>query len=279
VLTDAQVEDFWQTGFVVVDDVLAASEVEELRAACASPGVADGLERAGHRQRVVHLLELTTRHPAFRALASDPRLVGAVGQLIGQNVQLQHSKLTTKPPVQGQGAFEWHQDFAYFPHTNTDLVAVMVMLDDATPDNGCMSTVRGSHEWGLLNHSVDGKFQGVCQEPARWADAASIAQITPRTGGISIHHSLSLHGSPENASGLSRRGVVYQYRAADAYQLAGHLFLDTGYQVLGTPTADARCEAATYELPRWPDSDKRHASLGRQCGELAQRWNAERATP
>jgi phytanoyl-CoA hydroxylase len=31
------------------------------------------------------------------------------------------------------GEFAWHQDFARFPHTNYDLVAVTVMLDDLLP--------------------------------------------------------------------------------------------------------------------------------------------------
>ena len=39
------------------------------------------------------------------------------------------------------------------------------MLDDATPENGCMSFVRGSHKLGLLNHSnAAGYFTGSCVE-------------------------------------------------------------------------------------------------------------------
>ena len=75
----------------------------------------------------------------------------------------------------------WHQDFAYFPHTNTDLVAVMVLLDDSTPSNGCMQVVRGSHKLGLLNHMQDGFFTGMCQESQYWDDELQIAQVTPKT--------------------------------------------------------------------------------------------------
>ena len=39
------------------------------------------------------------------------------------------------------------------------------MLDDATPENGCMSVVRGSHKLGPLSHLVDGYFE--VQDQAR----------------------------------------------------------------------------------------------------------------
>ena len=93
-------------------------------------------------------------------LARSERILGRVTPLIGPDIQLQHSKLATKPPAKGMGTFAWHQDFAFFPHTNSDLVAVMVMLDDATPENGCMQMVRGSHKLGLLDHTEDGQFHG-----------------------------------------------------------------------------------------------------------------------
>ena len=48
----------------------------------------------------------------------------------------------------GKGTVEWHQDFPYLPHTNFDVLAVMILLDDATPENGCMRVVPGSHKRG-----------------------------------------------------------------------------------------------------------------------------------
>ena len=275
-LSDADIGRFGDEGFLVVDDVLSPDEVHDLRDVCDSDEVTDGLKLAGYDRKVVHLLELTTRHPALRALASDQRIVDRVSRLIGPDVQLQHSKLTTKPPVQGHGAFDWHQDFAYFPHTNTDLVAVMVMLDDATPENGCMSIVRGSHVGGLLDHSKGGWFAGACQDEQAASDKSRVAALTPKAGGISIHHCMSLHGSPENASGRPRRGIVYQYRAADAFQLGGHLFLDTGYQVRGRPASCVRCDEGVHELPKWQGMSPAHGSVWGQAGDLAARWNRER---
>ena len=45
------------------------------------------------------------------------------------NILLKSSKLNTKFE-KGGSAVEWHQDWAFYPHTNDDVLAVGVMLDD-----------------------------------------------------------------------------------------------------------------------------------------------------
>ena len=37
---------------------------------------------------------------------------------------------------------EWHQDWAFYPHTNDDILAIGVMLDDMTLENGTWLNVR-----------------------------------------------------------------------------------------------------------------------------------------
>ena len=218
VLSTEQVDRFWNDGYLVVDDLFDAEECASLAAALTGPEDTEWRE-AG---RIVHSLSLAARGDAFIDLARDDRIVGRLRALIGEDIQLQHSKLAAQPPEPDKGGFPWHQDFAFFPHTNTDLVAVMVMLDDATPANGCMRMVRGSHRRGLLDHTDDeGLFSGLCREPSAWKDHPDdIVDITPRAGGISIHHCLMLHSARPNRSGDRRLGLVFQYRADDAFQLA-----------------------------------------------------------
>jgi ectoine hydroxylase-related dioxygenase (phytanoyl-CoA dioxygenase family) len=277
-LSERDVQRYREEGYLVVDDVLSPPEVEELRRACDDPKVQEDLAARSYREKGVHLLEITAKHRAFRELACDRRITDRVAQLIGNDIQLQHSKLATKPPRIGAGEFRWHQDFAYFPHTNTDLLAVMVMLDDATPENGCMSVVRQSHKLGPLSHLVDGYFDPGCQEqPSHWADRSRISEVTPKTGGISIHHCLALHASPNNLSGRPRRGVVFQYRADDAYQLYSHVFADTGWQVRGERRGVVRFEGLALQLPKPKDPDPFPASILNQIGEQAAKWNALRS--
>eukprot|EP01045_Picozoa_sp_COSAG04_P001975 COSAG04_NODE_68_length_29323_cov_9.683514_25_plen_316_part_00 len=44
------------------------------------------------------------------------------------------------------------QDFAHYPHTNDDLCAVAVCLDDATKQNGAMMVLPYSHTGPILDH-------------------------------------------------------------------------------------------------------------------------------
>lgn len=268
-LTGEEVAQFQKEGFLVFDDIFPPKDVDLLRELCESSEIVDLLQGRDHKNKTVHLLELTAKHPAFMEVARNPQIIERIKPLIGPDIQLQHSKLATKPPAKNKGPFAWHQDFAFFPHTNSDLVAVMVMLDDATPENGCMQMVRGSHKLGLLDHAIDGIFQGGCQESHLWENNDDLALITPKIGGISIHHCLMLHGSEVNLSGKPRRGLVFQYRADDAYQLADTVWVDTGTLMCGQKREHARCDAGVLRLPK-RDRQPPYGTAWNQEGDLAQ---------
>jgi len=80
--------------------------------------------------------------------------------LLGADVALQTAKLNIKAPGGGM-AVEWHQDWALYPHTNDDLLAVGVMVDDVDEENGPLQVIPGSHRGPILDHSnPDGVFCG-----------------------------------------------------------------------------------------------------------------------
>ena len=55
----------------------------------------------------------------FERLAADPALLDCIQQLIGDNVLFHYSKINMKGPKVGS-IVKWHQDFSYYPHTNSD---------------------------------------------------------------------------------------------------------------------------------------------------------------
>ncbi len=247
-LSTAEISQFNEDGFLIVDDLFTADEVASLRQAC-SDSEDKQWEQA---DKLTHALELTVRNKIFLDLARDPRIVCHITPLIGADIQLQHSKLAAQPIQPERGGFRWHQDFSFFPHTNTDLVAVMVMLDDASVENGCMQMIRGSHKLGLLDHLDEaGIFTGECQESHVWEEHPErVISITPKAGGISMHHCLMLHGSGPNIVGQPRRGLVFQYRADDAFQLADGIWQDTGVMICGQRREQVRCDAGVLRLPK-----------------------------
>lgn len=274
-LTEAQVKEYWEKGYLVFDNVIGEEEVEELREACEHAKITALRSQQDYETMTVHALGITALHPSFLKLAKHPAIVAKIVPLLGPDIELEHSKLATKPPTKDVGSFAWHQDLAFYPHTNTDLLSVMVMLDDATPENGCMQMIKGSHKLGLLDHAVEGRFVGACQEKHLWLSPENpddIEYIIPKTGGISIHHCLTLHGSDVNLSGRPRRGVVFSYRACDAHQMADMLFDDTGLIIAGSSKGVVRCDIGTVVLPN-RGGDMPFGSTWNQIGPFAKAYN------
>ena len=77
--------------------------------------IREGLGRLGASTKGVHWLGVTSLHTRFRALALDPRIVGLVVGILGDDVVLFNSKFAMKPPIAGAGRFDWHQDLRFFP--------------------------------------------------------------------------------------------------------------------------------------------------------------------
>ncbi len=277
-MTPSQRAAYHSDGFVVIPAVFSGAEIQALREVERSPLIQAALEQEGIHRKTVHLAEITLRHPSFLKLASDPRVLAMITPILGNDIQLQHSKLATKPSVSGIGAFSWHQDLLFYPHTNTSLLSVFIYLDDATPENGCMSMVRGSHHLGPLSHlDAAGYFTGACQDERHWRDYPDrVLPIVAEAGSVSIHHCLTLHGSSVNRSGCSRRGLVFSYRADDALQLADCVFEDTGLVVAGERKGIVRCVDYVCSLPRWRGPKRAYGNAHHQTGAWAEDQNRER---
>ena len=77
--------------------------------------------------------------------------------------------------------------------------------------------------------------------------------LAVKAGGLTVHHARTLHGSATNTSGQSRRLLLYQYAAADAWPFGGVGDWDqfNGQILRGEPTYDFRCASlvARTRLP------------------------------
>jgi len=155
---------------------------------------------------------------AFRSLADDARLLDRIESLIGPNFNLQHSKLNMKPARVGS-VVEWHQDLAYFPHTNDDLVTTLIYLDEATEENGCLQVLPGQHR-GFLDHfGPDGTFAGMITEQIDEERYGQPRPLPAPAGSVIFMHCMLPHSSMPNRSEASRRTLIFEYRAADSFPI------------------------------------------------------------
>jgi phytanoyl-CoA hydroxylase len=157
-------ESYRENGFAVAERFFDAEYVARLNGAIEEvldvPDVSSVAElEPGDAAIPRRIWSPTKRHAAFERTVADPRLLDVIEQLVGPDILFHYSKLHMKGPRVGS-VVEWHQDFSYYPHTNTDLVTAMVYLDAATMQNACLQALPGSHRLGLADHDVDGYFRG-----------------------------------------------------------------------------------------------------------------------
>ena len=57
-LTPPQIDQFKEDGFLVIDDLFASGEVDELREACEAPSVVEAQSSKGFEEKTVHLLSI-----------------------------------------------------------------------------------------------------------------------------------------------------------------------------------------------------------------------------
>ena len=230
-LSKQQLETYDRDGFIVVEDVLSPTEVAELRGVTdefveKSRAISDhdaiyDLE-PGHTEtdpRVRRIKVPHAQHAVYDGVMRHPNILAVLQQLVSPAIRFDTSKLNMKSPGYG-AAVEWHQDWAFYPHTNDDLCAVGVMMDDCEIENGPLLCIPGSHKGPVFDHHADGYFCGAIDGEAAGVDFGQAVACTGKAGSISIHHARTIHGSALNTSDKPRRLLLFQYRAADAWPLA-----------------------------------------------------------
>ena len=264
-LTEAQIAQYRIEGYVVVPNLFNRAELERTydciremtRNALASndyskvmelePEPVDG-ERVPRR-----IYDPFEQHEAFRALATDEKMLGRIESLIGPDFGIQHSKLNMKPARVGS-VVDWHQDLTYFPHTNDDLVTTLVYLDDATEENGCLQ-VLPRHQDHFFDHTLpDGSFAGMIRENLSDGRHGKPVALPAPAGSVIFMHCILPHSSLPNLSSRPRRTLIYEYRAADSFPIyygdAVTVAESKAHHLRGKPATTARFGGPPPVVPR-----------------------------
>ena len=265
-LNESQVAQYREEGYLLVEDVLEPALLAELRAVTDDVVAgAAGLDEhtkvydleASHRPdapRVRRIKSPQFVNSFYWKLAKHPRIMAALEPLIGRNIRLRPGgKLNMKSAAYG-APVEWHQDWAFYPHTNQDVLAVGILLDDMDGDNGPLLMLPGSHKGPVYDHHSQGAFCGAIDVVEAGLDVSGAREVHGRAGSISIHHVRLVHGSALNLSERPRRLLLYEYAAADAWPLAGIESLADLEEfncrvVHGEPTAQPRMEDVPVRMP------------------------------
>src|SRR5262245_42044613 len=272
-LTEQQIDAYRRDGYLAVPELIDRERVAELRAVTEA-----FVERSRTASGSNELFDLAPRHtatapelrriknpadnhPLYRWVAFDSPIPDIVAELIGPDIKFHHSKLNLKGS-HGGAPVDWHQDAAFYPHSNDDVLAVGLLLDDADAANGPMAVRPGSHFGPVYEHYDVDQFVGSMQaDDVARLDLGRAHLLELPAGSIHIHHYRLVHGSAPNLSPRPRRLLINSYRAADAIPFtpdSTHTPL-YGRLLRGQEARVARRQAGDIRMP--PDFSTGYTSI------------------
>ena len=231
-LSTKQIKKYNEDGFVIIDNVIDEDFLNKVKLATTKivekasliDNSNDQYDLAdNHSRSKISVRRIKQPHSfdnTFKDLLYYPSVIQKVKSLLGPNFRLHNGKINLKSPSAGD-LVDWHQDWAFYPHSNDDVLAVGIMLDDMTSENGSVLFIPGSHKGKIYNHHHNGYFAGAIDVEKDNIDLSDAFEVTGKAGSITIHHARLLHASKPNNSNNMRRFLLWEFAASDAWPLMG----------------------------------------------------------
>ena len=205
-LTESQINEYKQNGFVIPDFVMPENILLKI-------------EERHNKLLKIHP-EFKNYCPAvlsydegFLDFCKNEIILNFVEQLIGPNFALWNSSFFAKPAINGH-ATPWHQDGQYWPIRPLATCTVWLAIDDATIENGCLRFIKGSHiDQKLKAHNINNdKNLTLNQELVKEEyDEKKAVNLILKRGQISLHDVYLVHGSEANNSLKARRAITMRF--------------------------------------------------------------------
>ena len=260
-------DQFQSQGFVIVPGVLTPDEVRGLQTAC------DEVIRMAeqnpkdifcnyympHRVDQGALYDVYQRHPVFRSVTENPRVLDAVRAVYADEFYLFENSLVYKPKS-AENEVPWHQDYMYMTE-DPDKVVAWIAVDDVTEENGCMYAIPGSHKKGpLAFHQEHGQTHAK-RTNTELFDESSAQPLIMKAGDLLLFHQFVLHSSRRVSGTIQRRAYRFALKS-----------ISNSYTPRATPIILSRKPDGAMLVP-YKDETKHSllAKLGRKIEGLGRR--------
>ena len=228
--SSSDLSDYQENGFLIARSLFSNEEIELLGQTARADNAMDksSTSRDDGDGNAVRLA--LWNHPGngiYGMFARSKRLVNRVEQLLDDEAYHYHSKMVLKDAKIG-GAWAWHQDYGYWYQNGVlfpNLCSVMIAVDKATIENGCMQVIQSSHKLGRVNHILTGDQAGADMERVEEAKKRlELVHVTMDPGDALFFHSNLLHASAANESDHSRWAMIccYNAKSNDPYKESHH---------------------------------------------------------
>ena len=227
-LSEAEFEQYQTDGYLVVDNALDSETVDRLKRRLREythgdreaerfktqiePRVERGeLEVAeeGDAVRKFEGLGMVQQDDVFADIANHETITSVAEQLLGPNLKLLRSAAMFKPPSVGSKK-GLHQDAAYYPIQPMDHLTTWIALDEATPENGCMTVIPGAHKDGILDHEAVEYDTDIVINDTEY-DESDLVELPMEPGDVLFTHCLLPHYTAPNTTEQWRRALIMSY--------------------------------------------------------------------
>lgn len=204
-LNSDQIARYNEAGFVQPFDIFSTAEIDRIRSIVdrymddLGPNGAYGINC--YQARLSSLWDIAT----------DPRILDHVADLIGPNILCWATAILSKKPHDPK-AVPWHQDASFWSLSPARTVTVWLAIDDADEANSAMRFIPGTHNKGALRMTAKRGEANVFHKGT--ADAETMGEPFTNcleAGQISMHADMLVHGSLANTSDRRRCGFTLRY--------------------------------------------------------------------
>ena len=217
-LTDDQLAEFDEQGYLFFPDCFSETEIQSLRDEARQIYASDREEvwrETTGAQRTAFAAH--TYNEAFRLLGAHPSLIEPVSQFFGEDVYMHQFKVNAKAAFEG-AVWQWHQDYGTWARDDgmpePRAMNIAVFLDEVMPINGALMFIPKSHKHGTLDagHDLETTSYPLWtldnETVTKLVDEGGIVAPTGKPGSVMMFHGNLVHASPPNITPYPRT-IVY----------------------------------------------------------------------
>ncbi len=155
------------------------------------------------------------RDPRLLEFLLSDTVLDVIEQVVGPDIGLWSSHFICKLPQVGK-ATPWHEDSSYWngrASTMAGICTVWLAIDEASPENGCMRVIPGSHNNGFSQYENVDSSQNIfgSQILPEQVDEDKAVYFALKPNEYSLHEARLIHGARANTSNTRRTGYTMRY--------------------------------------------------------------------